>query len=112
MTNKNKSGFFLLILMLLFYNGTLLLAETAKPAEETVVTDKTVKEKTAVEIKHTDTTEAGKAAHAFMEPNLCEGMAEGSFLGADTCADCHQDKIETMHNSPHGQSVDKRTPFG
>ena len=98
--------------MLLFYNGTLLLAETAKPAEETVVTDKTVKEKTAVEIKHTDTTEAGKAAHAFMEPNLCEGMAEGSFLGADTCADCHQDKIETMHNNPHGQPVDKRTPFG
>ena len=87
-------------------------AETEAVTEKTTAEQKTTEKKAAVKIKPADTTEAGKAEHAFKKPNLCEGMAEGSYLGADTCADCHQDKIETMHDSPHGQSVDKRTPFG
>jgi DmsE family decaheme c-type cytochrome len=28
------------------------------------------------------------------------------------CADCHQDKIDNMKSSPHGQAADKRSPFG
>ena len=68
--------------------------------------------KAPVEVTPTDTTEAGKAEHAFKVENPCEGMAEGAFLGPEVCADCHQDKIETLRVSPHGQSVDGRTPFG
>ena len=65
----------------------------------------------AVEITPADTTQAGKAENAFKQANLCEGMAEGEYLGADVCADCHQDKIETMQNSPHGRVSDPRSPF-
>lgn len=96
-----------LMLILLLCSGiqnaaeTETLSENAKPVE-----------KTAVETNPADTVDAGKAKHAFKQANLCEGMAEGYYLGAEVCADCHQDKIETMLASPHGQSVDKRTPFG
>jgi len=87
-------------------------ASTEIPTEDTTAEQKATEEKKAVEIKPTDTTEAGEAKHAFKPANLCEGMAEGSYLGPDVCADCHQDKIDTMKSNPHGQSVDKRTPFG
>ena len=103
----------LLMFVLLLFSPIQNAAETpTETSTETPAEDITTEPKAAVEIKPADTTEAGKAEHAFMKPNLCEGMAEGSYLGVDTCADCHQDKIETMHDSPHGQSVDKRTPFG
>ncbi len=57
----------------------------------------------AAETKTTIATEAGKAEHAFKQANLCEGMAEGDYLGADVCADCHQDKIDGagIHCSIH-----------
>jgi DmsE family decaheme c-type cytochrome len=89
-------------------------AVPTEAATEATAEDETkqVEEKVPVEVDPADTTPAGKAKHAFKEPNICEGMAEGSFLGPDVCADCHQDKINTMKASPHGQSADKRTPFG
>jgi len=88
--------------------------ETAiEPAAETTTGILTTEEeKTPVEVTPSDTTEAGEAIHAFKTENPCEGMAEGAFLGPEVCADCHQDKIETLRVSPHGQSVDKRAPFG
>ena len=91
--------------------------ESAVPIEATTEATaedeaKEAEKKAPVEVSPADTTPAGKAKHAFKEPNICEGMAEGSFLGPDVCADCHQDKIDTMKASPHGQSADKRTPFG
>ena len=103
---------FLLFLMLLFSSGIQNAAETNNLANENLTDNEKPVIKKAVEIDPADKTEAGKAEHAFKQANLCEGMAEGDYLGADVCADCHQDKIETILKSPHGQSVDPRTPFG
>ena len=113
----------LLMFVLLFFSQIQNAAETktAVPTDaaasteistEDTTAERQASEEKAVEISHSDTTEAGKAKHAFLSANLCKGMAEGDYLGTDVCADCHQDKIETMHASPHGQSVDSRTPFG
>ncbi|MBE9559644.1 MAG: DmsE family decaheme c-type cytochrome [Proteobacteria bacterium] len=88
-------------------------AETStNTSSEAVTADPGSEKKAAVKVKPADTTEAGKAEHAFKEANLCEGMAEGDYFGADACAECHQDKTETMQASPHGQATDSRTPFG
>jgi DmsE family decaheme c-type cytochrome len=106
MTNRNKIPL-LLMLVLMFYSAIQIAAETTSPTEEVPA-----EEKPSVEISPEDSIAAGKAKHAFKEANLCEGMAEGAYLGADVCADCHQDKIVTMQASPHGQSRDLRTPFG
>ena len=85
----------------------------AVPAPETATkADTTEEEKVPVEVDPSDPIEAGEAEHAFKTENPCEGMAEGAFLGPEVCADCHQDKIETLRVSPHGQSVDSRAPFG
>lgn len=119
MNYSQKISFILLLISLLFFGKLLIAAETveavpaeAVPAETIATEDKAAEEVAPVEVSPADTTEAGKAKHAFKQANVCEGMAEGSFLGPDVCADCHQDKIETMKASPHGQSVDKRSPFG
>jgi len=45
------------------------------------------------------------------EANPCEGMEQGEYLGSDFCVDCHEDKIENMATSPHGQAADSRSPF-
>jgi len=90
----------------------LLLFSSAQFAAETNTNDQTRNNPAkATKISPGDTTDAGKAEHAFKQANLCDGMEKGDYLGADVCADCHQDKITTMHNSPHGQSSDSRTPF-
>jgi DmsE family decaheme c-type cytochrome len=109
----------LLMVVLLSVSQIQNAAETTTPNESTVSVQATVEEeskeaekKVPVEVDPADAVAAGKAKHAFKEPNICEGMAEGAFLGPDVCADCHQDKIETMKVSPHGQSADKRSPFG
>ena len=68
----------------------LLLSSQSLNAAETKTAAST---EAAVEISPADTTEAGKAEHAFKQANLCEGMAEGDYLESDVCADCHQDKI-------------------
>ncbi|NOR43531.1 MAG: DmsE family decaheme c-type cytochrome [Gammaproteobacteria bacterium] len=101
----------LLVFVLLFTSQGINAAETSV-SSEAATEDTTAKEKTAVETNPVDTTEAGKAEHAFKQANLCEGMAEGDYLESDVCADCHQDKIETMLASPHGQVNDPRSPFG
>ncbi len=105
----------LFIFTFLFASTWLNAAETI--AENTAKTEDSAEaaalEKTSpVDISPADTASAGKAKHAFKQENLCEGMAEGDYLGADVCADCHQDKIKTMQASPHGQSADPRSPFG
>jgi DmsE family decaheme c-type cytochrome len=106
----------LLIIVSLFISQSLIASESETSAvmsiEDKTSVDKTSEAKKAVKISPADTTEAGKAEDSFKQANLCEGMAEGDYLGPDVCADCHQDKIDTMRASPHGQSVDKRTPFG
>lgn len=102
--------------ILLFFSQMQRAAETgteaalaANATDENTATET----KAAVKVSPTDTTEAGKAEHAFKQANVCEGMAEGDYLGTDVCADCHQDKVETMvHVSPHGVSADPRSPFG
>ena len=48
---------------------------------------------------------------------MCEQLSEfevlpDGFIGADVCVACHEDKIQTMEQSPHGQSSDPRAPFG
>jgi len=65
-----------------------------------------------VVVSPSDSTEAGKAKHAFMQANVCEGMEKGDYLGPEVCADCHLDKMDTMAACPHGQSADQRSPFG
>ena len=101
----------LLIFIMLFFSQMLNAAETIRK-DDTSVSNKNVEDKTAVQISPADTSTAGKAMSAFKMANLCEGMEKGDYLGDDVCADCHQDKTNTMHASPHGQPVDKRTPFG
>jgi len=99
----------LLMLTLLLFSGMQIAAETAT---ETAAEAPAEEKKAPVEISPEDTTPAGKAKHAFKEANPCEGMAEGEYMGPEVCADCHQDKIETMKFSPHGQAADSRSPFG
>jgi DmsE family decaheme c-type cytochrome len=106
---------FLLFLSLLSISQIPNAAETEADSTEASTTSEVAKEaeeKVPVEVAPTDTIEAGEAEHAFKTENPCEGMAEGAFLGPEVCADCHQDKIETLRVSPHGQSVDSRSPFG
>lgn len=90
-------------ILLCFLCGPGFAAETAPPAET---------EPAPVEISADDTVEAGEAEDAFKQENPCEGMEKGEYLGPEVCADCHQDKIDMMANSPHGQAADPRTPFG
>jgi len=90
---------FLLLLVLLFTSQVLNAAET-------------VNDNKAVKVNSTDTTEAGKAKHAFLQANMCEGRAEGDYLGPEVCETCHDDKVKTMQVSPHGQVADSRSPFG
>ena len=105
---------FLLLIALSFSSKLLNAEESITPAASATETPEAAQSeiKSAVEINPTDTTEAGKAKHAFKQANLCEGMAQGDYLGADVCADCHLDKTQTMQASPHGQSADPRSPFG
>lgn len=91
---------------------TSTVTEATSETETSVTTAATSETKAPVEISPADTTEAGKALHAWKKSNPCEGMAKSDYLGSDICADCHQDKIETMAASPHGQTVDPRSPFG
>lgn len=104
---KNYRLPFILMFVLLLSSSIQNAAETDAPVDDTKPADKT-----AVEISPADKTEAGKAEHAFKQANLCEGMAQSDYLGVDVCEVCHQDKIDTMQASPHGQSVDPRSPFG
>ena len=55
--------------------------------------------------------QGGRAKHAFKQPNPCEGMEKGDYLGVAVCADCHQDKVDNMKSNPHGQAADPRTPY-
>ena len=101
----NLYSYKLLIILasILLLPGAIVFA-----AETEAATEKTA----PVEISPEDTIEAGKAKHAFKQENPCEGMAKGDYLGPELCDDCHQDKIETMQASPHGQKADSRSPFG
>ena len=117
--NYSQKLSIILMFVLLLSSQVQNAAETTPSTESAVATEaaaedeaKEAEEKAPVEVDPADATVAGKAKHAFKEANVCEGMAEGSYMGPDVCADCHQDKIETLRVSPHGQSVDKRTPFG
>ncbi len=90
------------VFILLLFSG---IQHAAEPDESSEIV-------APVETSPADSTAAGKAKHAFKPANPCEGMAQGDYLGADVCADCHQDKIETMQASPHGEAADPRSPFG
>jgi len=96
----------------IFLLFSLLLSSPVQSAPETATATKEVGQKNAVQISPTDTSKAGIAKHAFLTANMCEGKEKGDYLGPDVCAECHQDKINTMHASPHGQSEDSRAPFG
>ncbi len=101
----NLSSYKLLVLLasILLLPGAIVFAAETEAATE---------KKPPVEISPKDTIQAGKAKHAFKQENPCEGMEKGAYLGSELCADCHQDKIETMQASPHGQTADPRSPFG
>jgi DmsE family decaheme c-type cytochrome len=104
--NLNSHKLLIVLSTLLFITGSIsIAAETDAPTDE-------VADAIPAEINPADTIEAGDAEHAFKQPNPCEGMAEGDYLGPEVCADCHQDKVESMKMSPHGQAADPRTPFG
>ena len=90
----------------------LLITVVQVPAAEPETAYDTYIEAFPAEIDADDAVAAGTAADAFKKPNPCEGMEKGDYLGSDVCADCHQDKIETMKASPHGQAADPRSPFG
>jgi hypothetical protein len=102
MSSRQKLSLYL-ALGLLFFAGHSFAAETDAQAEEPV---------TPVTVDAADAVEAGGAEHAFKKANPCEGMEKGDYLGTDVCADCHQDKVDNMKSSPHGQAADPRTPFG
>jgi len=112
MNYSHKLPIFLMFVLLLSSQVQNAAETKTATATEAATEDTTNEQKTAVEIRPADTTESGKAEHAFKQPNICEGMAEGDFLESDVCADCHPDKIETMQASPHGQANDPRSPFG
>lgn len=107
--------------LLVLFTSVLLLpgaisiaADTETPvvSEATIEAETSSETKTPVEISPADKTMAGKALYAYKASNPCEGMADGDYFGTKVCAECHQDKIENMEASPHGQEVDSRTPFG
>lgn len=87
---------------------TLLCSVTA--IAETPETDEEATN--PVEITADDAIAAGAASESFRAPNPCEGLQQGDFMGPEACAGCHQDKLETMHASPHGNIADQRSPFG
>jgi DmsE family decaheme c-type cytochrome len=89
-----------------------IATDEAIETETPLPSEAPIEENIPAEIDPADTVEAGKAKHAFKTANPCEGMAEGEYMGLEVCADCHQDKIETMQASPHGQAADSRSPFG
>ena len=106
--NLNNYKLLIVLVSISLLPGTILIAaETETPTEVN-----TPEVKTPVEISPVDTIEAGKAEDSFKQANLCEGMEKGDYIGADVCADCHQDKIQTIQASPHGQTADPRSPFG
>ena len=92
-------SYLLLLVALLLSAGLPLAVQSETPGNEKA---------TAVEISPDDAVEAGSAGYAFKPANPCEGMAQGDFLGSEVCADCHQDKVENMKSSPHGQAADPR----
>ena len=101
--NLNSCKLLVVLASVMLSTATVLVAaETDTPADEA----------SPAVISAEDATEAGDAADAFKQANPCEGMAQGDYLGAEVCADCHQDKIENMQTSPHGQAADPRSPFG
>jgi DmsE family decaheme c-type cytochrome len=112
--NLNSHKLLVVLAAALLIPGTLLIAaETDTPANKAVDWyDPDADEPTPVEIDAADTIEAGQAEHAFMQANPCEGMEKGDYLGPNVCADCHQDKVDNMKTSPHGQAADARTPYG
>ena len=112
--NLNSHKLLVVLATALLLPGTLLIAaETDTPANEAVDWyDPDADEPGPVDIDAADTVKAGRAKHAFKPANPCEGMEKGDYLGADVCADCHQDKVDNMKTSPHGQAADPRTPFG
>lgn len=97
-----------LAMLLLLFASPVQNAAEITPIEEK---DPAAK-KSAVEVSPADPTEAGKAEHAFKQENPCEGMEKGDYFGPEACAECHQDKIDTMAASPHGLIADPRSPFG
>lgn len=99
--------------LLVVLASVLLLPATALIAADTDTTaTDAADEPSPVDIESTDAVAAGQATDAFKTANPCEGMAQGDYLGPEVCADCHQDKIENMQTSPHGQAADPRSPFG
>jgi DmsE family decaheme c-type cytochrome len=112
--NLNSHKLLVILAAALLIPGTILIAaETDAPANEAVDWyDPDANAPDPVEIDAADTVKAGRAKNAFKPANPCEGMEQGDYLGADVCADCHQDKIDNMKTSPHGQAADARTPYG
>jgi len=110
----NSYKLLVVLATVLLIPGTILIAaETVAPADNAVGQyDPETDDPFPVEIDSEDTIEAGDAEHAFKQPNPCDGMEKGDYLGTDVCADCHQDKVDNMKTSPHGQAADPRTPFG
>ena len=100
--NLHSCKLLVVLASVVFSPATVLIAAETDTADEA----------TPVVISTEDATEAGDAADAFKQANPCEGMAQGDYLGNDVCADCHQDKIENMQSSPHGQAADPRSPYG
>ena len=87
---------------LLFFSGARLAADTAPSPEPNT---------RLLAVAAADAAETGDAKHAFKQPNPCEGMEKGDYLGNGVCADCHQDKVDNMKSNPHGQAADPRTPY-
>ncbi len=109
----NRYTLLVLLASILLIPGTIIIAaETQTPAAGAANPyDPENDDPFPVEIDAEDAIEAGQAEHAFKQANPCEGMEKGDYLGPDVCADCHQDKVEHMKSSPHGQAADPRTPF-
>ena len=90
-----------LFLIFLFSVSTLTAAETAvKTATDTITTEKVTAVKKALPIDMMCEEIAG-----------VENLPDG-YIGADVCVACHEDKLQTMLHTSHGQSSDPRAPFG
>ena len=100
---KSNSYMLLIVLasLLILHKAIVLAADAESPVGVDAPAD----------IAPSDPIAAGKAKHAFKEANPCDGMEQGEYMGSEACAVCHQDKIETMQASPHGQASDSRSPF-
>ena len=103
--DQNNYKWPLSLAFILLITGTLVTAAEPDPPADYI-------EAFPVQIDSEDAVEAGAAKNAFLKANPCEGMEKGDYLGVEVCADCHQDKVENMKASPHGQSADPRSPFG